>query len=679
MASPLSAALCALIGTAFWTVLGFAIARHLLPRPLALGAAPVIGWAIFTAVTLPLLTVIGFSPRALTGLAALCLALAGVSLLRPALWGPIWSPSWSPSPEASDVEPGVKPWWFAAAGLLALVPALALVPKYSGAGVHLAAPIFDHSKIAVIDAMTRQGLPPVNPVFGPAGMAGRVAYYYLWHFSAAELALQLNVSGWEADIALTWFTAFASLCLMMALAVWLSKRAAAAVVVIVLAASASLRQVLSFLAGNYTLEPFLNEPTGFAGWLFQSAWVPQHLMSASCTIAAMLLLGFYARAHEFTHPAHKPAYVVMLALIAAAGFESSAFVGGVTFAIATVAAAPLIFTATDSKRRLVTGLGLAVAALLALCIAAPFIHDQFATVAAREHASPIVVRPFEVLGDMVPSALRRILDLPAYWLILLPLEFPATFIAGVLALVALARSADNGPERTAVRLLGVLAAAGLVVSWFLVSTLGDNNDLALRAILPAAMVLIAAAAAGLFAVRRRSLRTAIAATAFGGLVLSLPDSGAMIASTMRGNPAADAAVFAQTPELWSAVRRYAGVGARVANNPLFLQDLTPWSANISWALLADRSSCFAGRELAIAFASLPPDRREAINRQFIRVFAGQGLPADVGDLATTYGCDVIVVTPQDGAWNNDPFAASADYRLAEARENRWRIYLRVAR
>ena len=34
-------------------------------------------------------------------------------------------------------------------------------------------------------------------------------------------------------------------------------------------------------------------------------------------------------------------------------------------------------------------------------------------------------------------------------------------------------------------------------------------------------------------------------------------------------------------------------------------------------------------------------------------------------MATKYGCDVVVVVPQDGAWANDPFAASPDYRLAE--------------
>jgi hypothetical protein len=464
---------------------------------------------------------------------------------------------------------------------------------------------------------------------------------------------------------------------MMAVAVWLSKRAGAAILVVLLAGSASMRDALSFVFGNHTLEPFLNEPTGFAGWLFQSAWVPQHLMSASCTVTAMLLVTFYVQRQKRADTlAHELASMVTLALIVAAGFESSAFVGGVTFAMAALAAAPLLLNAIESKRRVPVTLGLALAAFLALCIAAPSIHDQFAAVAARHDASPIIVQPFEVLGEMVPSALRRILDLAAYWLILLPLEFPATFIAGALALVALVRNADNGPKRTLVQSLGALAAAGLVVSWLLASTVGDNNDLALRAVLPAAIVLIATAAAGLFAARGHALRIAIAVTALGGLVLSLPESAAMIASNVRGDPAADAAVFAQTPELWSAVRRHAGPKARVANNPLFLSDLTPWPGNMSWALLANRNSCFAGRELAIAFASLPRERREAINARFIRVFAGQPMPEDVGELAAKSGCDVVVLVPQDGAWNNDPFAASADYRLAESCENRWRIYVR---
>jgi len=81
--------------------------------------------------------------------------------------------------------------------------------------------------------------------------------------------------------------------------------------------------------------------------------------------------------------------------------------------------------------------------------------------------------------------------------------------------------------------------------------------------------------------------------------------------------------------------------------------------------------------LALAFAPLPPARREAINKQFIRVFAAQGTPEDVREMAKTYRCDVVIVVPQDKAWNNDPFASSPDYRLAESRDGRWRIYVKA--
>jgi hypothetical protein len=47
------------------------------------------------------------------------------------------------------------------------------------------------------------------------------------------------------------------------------------------------------------------------------------------------------------------------------------------------------------------------------------------------------------------------------------------------------------------------------------------------------------------------------------------------------------------------------------------------------------------------------------------VFEGKGTPSDVQDLATKFGCDVVVLVPQEEAWDQDPFAASPDYRLAE--------------
>jgi hypothetical protein len=654
MASPVNAALCALLATAFWSLLGYALTRHLLPRALAIGGAPVVGWAVHSAATLPIFFLIGFSPLAIAAIAALCVAVS-VAMLKLA------------AQSDAEAAPAI-PWWaFLAAAVLALAPAVAILPKIAPGAVHLADPIFDHSKIAMIDAMTRQGLPPVDPVFGAVGPHGQFFYYYLWHYSAAVLALPLHVSGWEADIGLTWFTAFASLSLLMGLAVWLSKRSAAAIWVVALAATASSRAVLSWIFGSYALEPFLAPPTGFAGWLFQAAWAPQHLMSASCVVAAMLLITRYAQRQSVL-------LLLTLILVVVAGFESSTYVGGITFAIAVLAAAPLLVAGIESARRLRFLVGMAIAAVLVVCLAAPFLNNQLMAVAVRGDNNPVVFRHFAVLGTMFPVALRHALDWPAYWLVLLPIELPAAYVAGVMALIAMLRSGAPPPEKLATAALACLAAAGLLASWLLVSTLGDNNDLGLRAVLPAASVLIAAAAAGLMLLPRRAV---IAATAIGGLILSLPDSAAMIRSNIDGTPAPDGAGFAQTPELWQAVRRYAAPTARVANNPLFLQDLTPWPANMSWAMLANRSSCFAGRELALALAPLSDRLREAINAQFVRVFAGEGTPGDISDMAKKYACDVVVVVPQDKAWNNDPFASSPDYRLAENRDGRWRIYVAV--
>src|SRR5580704_13836240 len=634
MASPVNAALCALLATAFWSFLGYALGRHLLPRALAVGAAPVMGWAVHSSATLPIFLLIGFSPLAVAAVAALCVA-AGVATLKLA------------AQSDAEAAPAI-PWWTfaAAAAALALVPAVAILPKLAPGAVHLADPIFDHAKIAMIDAMTRQGLPPVDPAFGAVGPHGQLFYYYLWHYSAAALALPLRVTGWEADIGLTWFTALASLSLLMGLAVWLSKRSAAAIWVVALAAAASLRGVLSWIFGSYSLEPFLAEPTGFAGWLFQAAWAPQHLMSASCVVMAMLLIARYAQRHSVL-------LLLTLVLVVVAGFESSTYVGGITFAIAALAAAPLLLAAIEPERRLRFVVGMAVAAVLVVCLAAPLLNNQLMAVAARGDNNPIVLRHFAVLGAMFPAALRHVLDWPAYWLVLLPIELPATYVAGVMALVAMLRSRVPQPEKLATAALACLAAAGLLASWLLASTLGDNNDLGLRAVLPAASVLIAATAAGLMLLPRPAV---IAATAIGGLILSLPDTAAMIRSNVDGTPTPDGAVFAQTPELWSAVRRYAAPTARVANNPLFLQDLTPWPANMSWALLANRSSCFAGRELALALAPLSREMLETINAKFIHVFAGEGMPQDVDDMAKKYACDVVVVVPQDKAWTNDPFA-----------------------
>jgi hypothetical protein len=364
----------------------------------------------------------------------------------------------------------------------------------------------------------------------------------------------------------------------------------------------------------------------------------------------------------------------MLAVLVAAGFESSAYVGGVTFVIIALVTGLFLLAKIEPPQRLRFALGLAAAAILAVCLALPVLHDQLAGVAARDGGAPIVVRNLPIFNDIAPESIRRILDLLGYWLILLPIEFPASYVAGLIALAAwLRQSVPDSHERFAKIAIAALVGASLSTSWLLVSTLGDINDLALRATLPGMMCLIACAAAGIAAgLAQRAF--VVAAFAIGGLVLSLPETGRMIYYYAAGNSAPEAQAFAKTPELWAAVRAHTKPDERVANNPLFLQHITPWPVNISWALLADRSSCFAGRELALAFAPLPRERREAINAQFVRIFEGKATAEEIAEMPARYACQVVVLTADDKAWDNDPFSASALFTLIENREGRWRIY-----
>jgi hypothetical protein len=629
MPSTLSAAAAGIVALLFWTVLGLSISRRILPHALALPLAPSLGWAVHSTAGLALFLLFGFSAVAVAVFATVA-AITSIASLLQKIDGP-----------ASETT--VPPWAYVGAAVLALAPAAAVVPEHLGQSVVVASPIYDHAKVAIIDAITRLGLPPANPFFGELG---------------------------EPDIALTWFSAFSSLSLMMGLALWFGCRSAP-IWALLFAATGSLRLLLGSLLGAQGLDGLLAHPTGFAGWLYQSAWVPQHLMSASCVVLAVLLMSRLA--------AQRNASVFLaLVLVVVAGFESSTWIGGITFLLAAFVATLVLLIQIPPLERWPLALWLAGAAALSVVLAAPFVLDQVADVAARSSRAPVAIGHFRVLGDWFAEPIRYLLDYPAYWLVLLPVEMPATYVAGIVALATFLGSRKLDPQRQRdAMVMAALTVAGLIVSWHMASTLGEINDLALRAVLPAAVILIIFAAAGISVWIASSARIA-AGAAVCGLLLGLPEAVPIVYGNAIDRPRQPGRAFAQTPAMWEAVRRHSGLGERVGNNPLFLEDMTPWPVNLSWALLSNRSSCFAGRELALAYAPLPPARREEINALFIRVFAGNGGGIDVRDLALRFGCRVIVLTAADGAWERDPFAASGLYRLVESSPERWRIYRSVS-
>lgn len=645
---------CAVLITAYWTCLGAPIARRLFQQPLAMPLAPALGWALHTGAALPVFLVCRFSATTVTALSVLLLA-ASVALG--------WSRLSNSLP--TDATWRVLGWAYAAAFLLSLIPMAAVMPKVTLDGVALSAPVFDHAKIALIDEIARFGIPPTNPFFEGAGGSSRLAYYYAWHFSAAEVARVFGLDGWTADAALTAFTAFSSLTLMMGLAGWLAIRSSAAALVLLLSAAGSLRPLLNLLLGAESVDRVLSTYPGLAGWLVQASWVPQHLASATCVVLAALLVTQLGRPKE-------PLTVPSLALVASAAFASSTWVGGVVAALAMPAVACVVLGLSTNEERKRLVIRLVLAGALTLALAFPLLHDQYFATAARHGGSPIAFHPYEVIGTWVSDPLRRWVDLPAYWLLLLPVAFPAIAFIGPLSLFRSIAIAEGCPDRRrTIAALGALAFVSLATTWLLISTIG-NNDLGWRALLPGILVVTATAASGLSELLGRPLRLATA-FALAAVALGALDGFYVIRSDLAGRENTDARAFAQSPDLWAAVRKHAGPTDRVANNPLMLKDMLPWPVDISWALLSHRRTCFAGWELTRAYAALPREVVRDIDAQFTHVFAGSGSEADVRDLATKYGCTIVVVTPADGGWTKDVFGATGAYALIEAGEG-WKIF-----
>src|SRR3569623_2025123 len=230
--------ICAGLALALYGLIGLPMAQRVVMRPLAPWLAPALGWAVHSALALPECFAFGLNRVTVNAVFAVPLVAAAV------LWR---------RRDSAGARAPLPAWLVAAvltgAALIAFVVMAVDLPKVSDLGVTLAAPIFDHSKIAMIDDMARLGVPPGNPFYGGEGPA-RLSYYYLWHFSAAELSQLTGLPGWASDAGMSFFPGFAGVLAMAGLAIWLSGRASAALWLVLRSLAASALPVLDFAFGR---------------------------------------------------------------------------------------------------------------------------------------------------------------------------------------------------------------------------------------------------------------------------------------------------------------------------------------------------------------------------------------------------------------------------------------------
>ena len=549
---------------------------------------------------------------------------------------------------SSGSQPSPPLWLPLVAGALAWLPAAAILPKPTPDGVRLAAPIFDHAKIALIDAIARLGLPAQNPFYGGPEIGPHLAYYYWWHLTAAQIERAFHITGWTADAALTWFTAYATLMLIAGIA-WAQAGRATAALALLLAIPGSLRPFTTPLehAG------WLAESGGLGGWVNQASWAPQHLAAAGCLVLATLTL---ARLSE--RPTLPSA--ATLACLVAAAFGSSVWIGGIVAALALPAATLTLAAPLRWPARKPFLLATAAAAFAALTCVSPLLKALSSAATTRAENVPITLALYPVFPSQTPAILT-LAGLPLLMLI----EFP---VLAVLAPVAL-RSASWHALPSAQKALLTLAATSILVCWCARSTI-ENNDLGWRAIVPALLILTPyAAAAALHLWHKKSTWRWIA--------LLPPLLGAvgvwpLLHDNFAGQPTPDPTTLPRMAPTWIAIDRLTPPDARIASDPRLAATLTLWPANIAWALQANRASCYSGWATTRAFAPLPAASLYATEQRFWRLFDGAPYPTDLATL-THLTCTHILLTPDSPAWRRDPFAA-AGFQLVATDPAHWRLY-----
>ncbi|MBB4277735.1 hypothetical protein [Rhizobium mongolense] len=617
--------------------------------------APVIGLGIFGAA--------GVSILHLVALTAVNVCVVVITLSAVAFWL-----------SSSPVEPFFRspnnpsPSWVAVAFLLGLLPAFAIIPQYYGGSASVGAPIWDHAKIAIIDQIAQNGLPPYNPYYSEAGNSPTLIYYYVWHFIAACLAVITGGSGWEADIALTGLTALFSTFVVAWLAVARSSCADAAWWVLPLLLTGSLQSMVRFVSGNW-LDTWMVHEQELQRWLFAVTWAPQHVFSG--TVALIVMVAYTRVLYQSARSDWVLA--VFMGTMLASAYGSSAWAGGLSLIlilpIVGILSVPHLL---KSNRLLEVAISLSLTVAVAVLCGGILMYEQSSILHTR--------RVVEVWVYPIFLGKSWFYDIVGFWTVFAILQLGIIFVSFNIWNYWLMRHRStffSCVDHVMFISVGIL----LLCTQFLHSTLYDN-DLGWRVLIPA-MLIMTAQAAALFSLHMRE-NTLVGRVTTGTMVMLLAPSilvGAQfIYSTafefrLQGPETDLNRAFKASPDMWEAVRQVTPPNEAVANNPLDFASLTPWPGNIAWATLSRRRSCGTTLELLRSYAAqLTPKQASDIYRFFVEVFEGNATEDELRVMKERYRCKTLVVTTRDGLWDKPLLDNNSVYKLVSQQKDNWRIY-----
>ncbi len=576
------------------------------------------------------------------------------------------------------------------AGLCAILPTINIFPAVHQDALFVNAPIFDHAKIAIVDSIAREGMLPQNPYYAPAGETIQLIYYYTWHFLVSQLKMITAATGWQAEVAMSWFTGFSCLGFLCGLAIRMTRKTRAGFFVLLFSLTGPPALSLPKLLGPGSSD-WVGFPPGHSLelWLIQMSWAPQHVFSA---IAVIVLIFLLARLLSCDHMQCN--YIPVVGLAGAAAFGASAWVGGVALLLSLPFLVLSVLRAQLPKQHYYRTLKMALLALpVCVLFSMPLLISQTSGPSLTNSSLPFGLWIYTATSLFHKESFMGVAHIVLFWLQFLPLSLGVIYILGCLAV--LARSSTVLEERV----FQVLSIGGIfgfmLIAQFVESTI-MNNDLGWRSVLVPVMLLLVWSAIALTELSSRRFtetekwrscawivkwRHAVLPLTIVGLmigILSTAYSWRLAGSDHHLLDESTIAIrqgFLRQRDAWAKVREYATPTDLVQSNPDGYSTLTPWPVTLPLMLFADRSTAYANPGYVQALAYRYNTDKKAHQYQLVQnVFSSQPTESAIRSLRDVLNIKVLLVDKYDAVWNSNAIERSGLYRLVHSNED-YKIYV----
>jgi hypothetical protein len=348
------------------------------------------------------------------------------------------------------------------------------------------------SRVSIIDAVTRTGVPPINPGYYPGRPVHLTFLYYFWYVLCSAVDI-IGGRFVDARAALNASSAWAGIGLMAAVALYLRQRNAAGgesarrlarrgILLLAVSGLDVIPIIILMLRTGRVVGSVDVWNTWIPSWIASNLWAPHHVAALAAGLAATMLAQF-ARG--------KPTRRQFLALTIA-GFAFASALGlsvyvTLVFILFWCAWISILFFQRTERRRIWP---MAFAGIMAVILSIPFLSGLFQGGGVGQFPVAFEVRALLQLESFVKDwspparSLAMLAVLPMNYM----LELGLFFVAGVYWL----KAGDGRMIRANSFFLAevILLAVVLLIGSTVRSTVITSNDLGWRAWLPGQFVLL---------------------------------------------------------------------------------------------------------------------------------------------------------------------------------------------